>query len=99
MCTVVCFGHEEAQSVGELIGLLPKGVELVKRQEWSRMDSNCCLCGVDVAETLRKAGITFEYDQIWDQYFIKAEKAGSRVGSEKLSAEGKGEARNARARD
>ena len=96
MCTVVFFGHAEADSVGSLIAFLPAGTTLVRRPQWSRMDSNCCLCGVDVAETLRKAGISFEYDQIWDQYFVKAEKTETKpiVGSER-----KGEAGNARTRD
>ncbi len=67
MCTIVTVGAEEIQSVGAL-----RAHWVVETEDvWYDTSDDDCLCGVNIAAVLERAGLRFE-DDPWGYRVIDA---------------------------
>jgi len=69
MCVEVCVRGNWCETVGELRRAVPCEIVPDPLYEHPPQDEHC-LCGVDIPETLERAGVAFEQDENFD-YHVK----------------------------
>ena len=72
MCTMVHIKGDTCMTQGELRQHLP----LVYKEIYNGNgeSENACLCPVDVGAALERAGLAYEYDPGFDEYFVEADE-------------------------